>query len=288
MGQLTDEKRVQLWEAKKNGFSDVQIAHLLGISEEEVRQMRIENGILPVFKLVDTCAGEFEAYTPYYYSCYESPVLTVAEGTDPVPSHDSEIRKSDNPTIMILGGGANRIGQGIEFDYCCCHAAFALRDAGYDTVMVNSNPETVSTDYDTSTRLYFEPLTFENVMNIIEVEKPEGVIVQFGGQTPLNLATRLEEAGAPIIGTSPASIDRTEDRKSFGAFLDELGYRATRWRNRHQFRRSRRGCSVRSVSQFSFARVSCSADAPWRSFSMRNPLRNTSHARRRFPPANRS
>ncbi|MCB9767392.1 MAG: carbamoyl-phosphate synthase large subunit [Candidatus Omnitrophica bacterium] len=223
MGQLPNEKRVQLWEAKKNGFSDVQISHLLGISEEEVRELRIENGVVPVFKLVDTCAGEFEAYTPYYYSCYESPVLSIGEDGQPNSLNESEIRKSDKPTVMILGGGANRIGQGIEFDYCCCHAAFALRDAGYDTVMVNSNPETVSTDYDTSTRLYFEPLTFENVMNIIEVEKPVGVIVQFGGQTPLNLATRLEEAGAPIIGTSPASIDRTEDRKSFGAFLDELG-----------------------------------------------------------------
>ncbi len=223
MGHLTDEKKVRLREAKNNGFSDVQISHLLGLSEDEVRQLRTENGIVPVFKLVDTCAAEFEAFTPYYYSCYENPVLTIDKAGGVESTNDSEIRKSDNDTIIILGGGANRIGQGIEFDYCCCHAAFALRDAGYDTVMVNSNPETVSTDYDTSTRLYFEPLTYENVMNIIEIEKPIGVIVQFGGQTPLNLATRLEEAGAPIIGTSPASIDRTEDRKSFGAFLDELG-----------------------------------------------------------------
>lgn len=223
MGTLSEEKRERLRKAKQNGFSDVQISHSLGISEEEVRRLRIENGIVPVFKLVDTCAGEFEAYTPYYYSTYESPVLSVETGKEPIQVEETEIRKSDKPTIVILGGGANRIGQGIEFDYCCCHAAFALREAGYDTVMVNSNPETVSTDYDTSTRLYFEPLTFENVMNIIEIEKPVGVIVQFGGQTPLNLATRLEAAGAPIIGTSPASIDRTEDRKSFGAFLDQIG-----------------------------------------------------------------
>jgi carbamoyl-phosphate synthase large subunit len=214
-----------LWKAKQQGFSDVQIAHLWKKTEQEVRGMRKAAGVWPVFKLVDTCAAEFEAYTPYYYSTYETPYRVVGADGKTITRTDSEIRKSDRPTIVILGGGANRIGQGIEFDYCCCHAAFALREAGYDTVMINSNPETVSTDYDTSTRLYFEPLTFENVMNIVEVERPEGVIVQFGGQTPLNLALRLEAAGVPIIGTPPKSIDMTEDRKLFGKFLDDLGIR---------------------------------------------------------------
>ena len=225
MTRLPQERIDLLWKAKQYGFTDIQLAYQWGMTELEIRQIREEAGVLPVFKLVDTCAAEFEAYTPYYYSTYETPYLTVSEDGEATVTRDSEIRKSDKPTIVILGGGANRIGQGIEFDYCCCHAAFALRDVGYDTVMINSNPETVSTDYDTSTRLYFEPLTFENVMNIVEVEKPEGVIVQFGGQTPLNLALSLEAAGVPIIGTSPKSIDMTEDRKFFGQFLDEMGIR---------------------------------------------------------------
>ena len=169
----------------------------MGLSESEVRQWRMERGIQSVFKLVDTCAAEFEAYTPYYYSTYES---------------ENESRDSDRKRIMILGGGPNRIGQGIEFDYCCVHAAFALRELGYETIMVNSNPETVSTDYDTSDKLYFEPLTLENVLDIVERERPEGVIVQFGGQTPLNLAVALKKAGVNIIGTSPESIDIAEDR----------------------------------------------------------------------------
>jgi carbamoyl-phosphate synthase large subunit len=222
MTELSPSTIDLLWRAKQAGFTDVQLAFRWGMTELEVRDLRKKAGVLPVFKLVDTCAAEFEAYTPYYYSTYETPYLRVGGEGEASLADQTEARSAERPTIMILGGGANRIGQGIEFDYCCCHAAFALRDAGYDTVMVNSNPETVSTDYDTSTRLYFEPLTFENVMNIVEVEKPDGVIVQFGGQTPLNLSLRLEAAGVPIIGTSPKSIDQTEDRKFFGELLNRL------------------------------------------------------------------
>jgi carbamoyl-phosphate synthase large subunit len=194
--------------AKEVGLSDRRISYLTGTTEDQAREHRKRLGIVPVYKRVDTCGAEFESYTPYLYSTYED---------------ESEADPTGNRKIMILGSGPNRIGQGIEFDYCCCHASFALRDAGFETIMVNCNPETVSTDYDTSDRLYFEPLTFEDVMNIIETEKPEGVIVQFGGQTPLNLAMRLAKAGAPIIGTSPDSIDLAEDRKRFGALLRELG-----------------------------------------------------------------
>lgn len=225
MIELSPENIALLWNAKQYGFSDVQIARRWNLTELEVRELRRRAGVWPVFKLVDTCAAEFEAYTPYYYSTYETPSRVRGPEGSFSPFSESEIRKSGRPTVIILGGGANRIGQGIEFDYCCCHAAFALRDAGYDTVMVNSNPETVSTDYDTSTRLYFEPLTFENILNVVEVEDPIGVIVQFGGQTPLNLALKLEAAGVPILGTSPKSIDCTEDRKFFGHFLNEMGIR---------------------------------------------------------------
>jgi carbamoylphosphate synthase large subunit/REP element-mobilizing transposase RayT len=198
--------------AKKLGFSDRQIAHLSGRQESEIREERKAAGIIPTYRLVDTCAAEFEAYTPYYYSTY---------GTE------NEIRPGTKHRIMILGGGPNRIGQGIEFDYCCVHAAFALREMGFETIMVNSNPETVSTDYDTSDKLYFEPLTLEDVLNIYDQEKPEGVIVQFGGQTPLNLANGLRTAGVPIIGTQPESIEIAEDRKLFAAMLDKLGLRQT-------------------------------------------------------------
>jgi carbamoyl-phosphate synthase large subunit len=194
--------------AKEQGYSDVQLAHLLGSDEISVRGRRKALGIQPTFKLVDTCSAEFEAYTPYYYSTYES---------------EDEIRPSDRKKVMILGGGPNRIGQGIEFDYCCVHASLALREEGFETIMVNSNPETVSTDYDTSDRLYFEPLTREDVLNIVEKEKPVGIIVQFGGQTPLNLAVPLEKAGVPILGTSPDSIDRAEDRERFKALIQKLG-----------------------------------------------------------------
>ncbi len=197
---------------KRLGFSDRQLAHSLGTTEDSVRAQRIAAGVVPTYRLVDTCAAEFEAYTPYYYSTYGS---------------ENEIRPSAKHKIMILGGGPNRIGQGIEFDYCCVHAAFALRELGIETIMVNSNPETVSTDYDTSDKLYFEPLTHEDVLNIYEQEKPDGVIVQFGGQTPLNLAAGLKAAGVPIIGTQPESIELAEDRKLFAEMLDRLGLRQT-------------------------------------------------------------
>ena len=192
---------------KQQGFSDFQIAHLTGTTENDIRGLRLKQELVPVYKLVDTCAAEFEAYTPYYYSTYEI---------------EDESRVSTMKKVMILGGGPNRIGQGIEFDYCCVHASFALKEMGIESIMVNSNPETVSTDYDTSDKLYFEPLTREDVLNIIEREKPDGVIVQFGGQTPLNLAVPLAEAKVPIVGTSPDSIDRAEDRKRFQQFLQKL------------------------------------------------------------------
>ncbi|MBP1736062.1 MAG: Carbamoyl phosphate synthetase, large subunit, partial [Deltaproteobacteria bacterium] len=193
--------------AKRYGFSDRQLGDILGQSEHTIRAWRTQQNIECVFKLVDTCAAEFEAYTPYYYSTYEQ---------------EDESRSSERKKIMILGGGPNRIGQGIEFDYCCVHAAFALKDLGYETIMVNSNPETVSTDYDTSDKLYFEPLTFENVLDIAAKEKPDGVIVQFGGQTPLNLAVALKKAGVHIIGTTPESIDIAEDRDKFKSLLKKL------------------------------------------------------------------
>ncbi len=197
----------ELREAKRMGFSDQRLATLLATTEDEVRNARIEMGIRPVFKRVDTCGAEFESFTPYLYSTYED---------------EDEANPTTNKKVMILGSGPNRIGQGIEFDYCCCHAAFALKEAGYESIMVNCNPETVSTDYDTSDRLYFEPITFEDVMEIVERERPTGVIVQFGGQTPLNLAMRLFKAGVPIIGTSPEAIDLAEDRKRFGKLLVDL------------------------------------------------------------------
>ena len=210
-----------LWRAKRAGFSDVQLSHLCdasGVSagepehaegaEMRVRQRRVELDVHAVFNRVDTCAAEFEAYTPYLYSTYETAC---------------EAAPTDGRKVMILGGGPNRIGQGIEFDYCCCHASFALRDMGIETIMVNCNPETVSTDYDTSDRLYFEPLTLEDVLDIVDVERPDGVLVQFGGQTPLKLARALERAGVPIWGTSPDSIDLAEDRGRFGALLTDLG-----------------------------------------------------------------
>ena len=206
--RLEDISPALLRSFKEVALSDRRLAYLTDKSEDEVRAYRKGLGVVPVYKRVDTCGAELESFTPYLYSTYES---------------ECEAEPTARRKIMILGSGPNRIGQGIEFDYCCCHASFALRDAGFETIMVNCNPETVSTDYDTSDRLYFEPLTFEDVMNIVDVEQPEGVIVQFGGQTPLNLAMRLHRAGVPIIGTAADSIDLAEDRKRFGALLTELG-----------------------------------------------------------------
>ena len=195
-------------QAKESGFSDRQLADFWNCEPSEVRTARESIGVPTTFRLVDTCAAEFEAYTPYYYSSY---------------GDENEITTSEGKKIMILGGGPNRIGQGIEFDYCCVHASLALREAGFETVMVNSNPETVSTDYDVSDRLYFEPLTLEDVLEIYHQEKCDGAIVQYGGQTPLNLASGLQAAGVNVIGTSPESIDDAEDREKFKAILDQLG-----------------------------------------------------------------
>ncbi len=197
-----------LHQAKSWGFSDIQLGYLTDLGAAQIKKLRQAQSMRPVYKLVDTCAAEFKAATPYYYSTYEQ---------------ECEARVSDRQKVMILGGGPNRIGQGIEFDYCCVHAAFALREEGVESIMVNSNPETVSTDYDTSDKLYFEPLTHEDVLHIVETEKPFGVIVQFGGQTPLNLATPLKRSGVPILGTQPESIDRAEDRQQFQAMLKKLG-----------------------------------------------------------------
>jgi len=197
-----------LSKAKSLGFSDRQIAHLTGTTEDEIRALRKKLNLVPSYRLVDTCAAEFEAYTPYYYSTYDR--------------GDDEVKGNTAKKVMILGGGPNRIGQGIEFDYCCVHAAFALKEDGFETIMVNSNPETVSTDYDTSDKLFFEPLTLEDVLHIYEREKCWGAIAQFGGQTPLNLALDLQKNGVNIIGTSPQSIEIAEDRKLFAAMLDKL------------------------------------------------------------------
>ncbi len=210
LGSLQNIDAPTMKTAKQFGFSDRQLAHLLGSSEIEVRQHRKSQGVLATFKSVDTCAAEFEAYTPYFYSTYED--------EDEVPA-----KPASGLRVMILGGGPNRIGQGIEFDYCCCHASFALREMGIESIMVNSNPETVSTDYDTSDLLFFEPLTVEDVLNICDRVEPDGVIVQFGGQTPLNLARALQQAGVPIIGTSVDTIEAAEDREKFQRLLERTG-----------------------------------------------------------------
>ena len=207
---LSDIDRDSLWRLKRKGFSDKRLATLLDVSEKELRERRLKLDVRPVYKRVDTCAGEFVTPTAYLYSTYET---------------ECEANPSSRDKIMVLGGGPNRIGQGIEFDYCCVHAAFAMREDGYETIMVNCNPETVSTDYDTSDRLFFEPVTLEDVLAIADIEKPKGVIVQFGGQTPLKLARELEAAGVPIIGTSPEAIDRAEDRERFQQMVTRLSLR---------------------------------------------------------------
>jgi carbamoyl-phosphate synthase large subunit len=228
---LNSLTREQMYVVKQQGFSDRQIAYATKTSEDEVRAYRKELGVIPVYKTVDTCAAEFEALTPYYYSTYESETISLQSDQE-TSVVESEVLQSDRRKVMILGGGPNRIGQGIEFDYCCCHASFALRSDGFETIMVNSNPETVSTDYDTSDRLYFEPLTKEDVLNIVEAEHPEGVIIQFGGQTPLKLAVPLQDYLAQnpdvptkIWGTSPDSIDAAEDRERFEKILRDLDIR---------------------------------------------------------------
>ncbi|MDB5290794.1 MAG: carB, partial [Phycisphaerales bacterium] len=248
--------------AKQLGYSDVQLAEVWGLNVRELRTLRLRLGVYPVFKLVDTCAAEFEAATPYYYSSYEAPFLQLhARGAGHETFTEDEVKRTDRPKVLIIGGGPNRIGQGIEFDYCCVQAAFAMKELGYESVMINSNPETVSTDYDTSDLLFFEPLTHEDILNICErlnggpfvgsaprTDAPEtvrnadptkrhatsnqqpatsnlvkGVIVQFGGQTPLNLARGLQEAGVPIIGTSVDSLDAAGDREQFRTLLQQLG-----------------------------------------------------------------
>ncbi|MEH6562435.1 MAG: carbamoyl-phosphate synthase large subunit, partial [Marinobacter sp.] len=203
-----DIDHATLFRLKRKGFSDARLAKLLGVEESSLRKLRHELNIRPVYKRVDSCAAEFASDTAYMYSTYEE---------------ECEAEPSDREKIVVIGGGPNRIGQGIEFDYCCVHAALAMREDGYETIMINCNPETVSTDYDTSDRLYFEPITLEDVLEIINVEKPKGVIVQYGGQTPLKLARGLEAAGVPIIGTSPDAIDRAEDRERFQQMIDSLG-----------------------------------------------------------------
>ena len=225
VGRLADATAAQLRRYKRAGFSDMQLAIWWESTEPEVRERRKELGVAAVFKQVDTCAAEFEAYTPYYYSTYED----EDESPGPLPISETPTThhapRTTHRRVMILGGGPNRIGQGIEFDYCCCQAAYALQELGVQSVMVNSNPETVSTDYDTSDLLFFEPLTTENVLDVCDRIEPDGVIVQFGGQTPLNLARGLEAAGVPIIGTSPDMIDAAEDRDRFQKILDKIGLR---------------------------------------------------------------
>ncbi len=221
---------------KRLGFSDRRLMKLAGVSEDSVRQARLQHGIRPVFKRVDTCAAEFDAQTPYMYSTYERPVEeTIGEPA----AVESEVNPTKKKKIVILGGGPNRIGQGIEFDYCCVHAVQALRADGYETIMVNCNPETVSTDYDTADRLYFEPLTREDVLEILDAEQPHGVIVQFGGQTPLRLAVPLQNAGVNLLGTSADAIDRAEDRKRFGELLKKLDLRAPAWGTAHGLEEAR-------------------------------------------------
>ena len=234
VGQTVTEKTIRdkgvgdnrnLLKLKRLGFSDRRLAELTGKKELEIRNLRKISDITPAYKVVDTCAAEFESETSYLYGTYDE---------------ENEARRTDKPKVIILGSGPNRIGQGIEFDYCCVHAVMALREEGYETIMINNNPETVSTDYDTADKLYFEPLTFEDVLHIVEFEKPFGVIVQFGGQTPLKLAKPLEAAGVSILGTSPESIDLAEDRERFGELTRNMPIRQPEWGTAFTFEEARK------------------------------------------------
>ncbi len=239
---------------KRAGFGDQEIALAVNTKEAAVRERRVSQQLQPVYKRVDTCAAEFESFTPYLYSSYEQ---------------TCESNPNGRPKVVILGSGPNRIGQGIEFDYCCCHAAFALREEGLETVMINCNPETVSTDYDTADRLYFQPLTFEDVMAVIETERSAGgevsCLVQFGGQTPLKLALDLQQAGVRILGTSPDSIDLAEDRKRFAALLSSMENHAAGERDPRRRVPKRARSPRRSDSRWSCGRRTSSAGAGWRS-----------------------
>ena len=252
---LGDVDDATLRSAKQYGFSDRQLATIFDCGEMEVRRERKARGIVATFKAVDTCAAEFEAYTPYYYSTYED------EDETP-PKQEGKQR------VMILGGGPNRIGQGIEFDYCCCHSAFALREMGIESIMVNSNPETVSTDYDTSDLLFFEPLTVEDVLNICDRVQPDGIIVQFGGQTPLNLARALANAGAPIIGTSVDTIEAAEDREKFQQVIERLGLRQPASGIARNWNRPGRWWPRSAIPPWCDPAM-CSAGGPWRSVTTR-------------------
>ena len=253
----SDESADGLARRKDLGFSDEQA----GVTRAE----RLAAGLQPAFRSVDTCAAEFEAETPYFYSAYERR-MTGGE------ARDAELRSGTTPSVAILGSGPNRIGQGIEFDYCCVHAAMTVKESGRDAVMINCNPETVSTDYDTSTRLYFEPLTVEDVLEVVDVERPEGVIVQFGGQTPLRIAAGLQEAGVKLLGTPVDAIDLAEDRGRFGALLDELGHPGSAVRRRERRPPRRSPWRAGSASPCSSVPPTCSAAGRWRSVTPEQDL----------------
>ena len=262
---------------KRHGFSDAQVASIRRMPEAVVRGVRHALGVRPVYKTVDTCAAEFAATTPYHYSSYDE---------------ETEVEPRERPAVIILGSGPNRIGQGVEFDYSCVHASFSLRDKGFDTVMVNCNPETVSTDYDTSSRLYFEPLTLEDVLEVIHAETQAGpiagVIVQLGGQTPLGLAQALEDEGVPIVGTSPSAIHLAEDRGAFGQVLAQGGPDRPEARDGLQLRRGARRSPARSATPSSCARPTSSAAAAWSSSTTTTRSSPTSRRRPRPRPTTRS
>ena len=267
---LDAPKRMRMLEAM-TVFPMRQIAHLTGTKEVIVRACRKGLGVVPTFKTVDTCAAEFAGNTEYHYKTYETPHAAAAGAA---PSFgDSEIVSVDKPKAMILGAGPNRIGQGIEFDYCCVHASYALHEAGYETIMVNCNPETVSTDYDTSDRLYFEPLTFEDVMDIVDVEQPDGVVVTLGGQTPLKLAHALQESGVTIMGTSPEADRPGRRPRTFQRGARRARHHVPRRRHGHRASRKPNASPIALGSRCSFARATCSAVAAWKSPTTRLSLR---------------